>query len=62
MEYTPENITELGPDDIFVFGSNLQVYIKMAGRLMSRESQLRGPLASDNILRIRENAFTAMMP
>ncbi len=22
-EYTPENITELGPDDIFVFGSNL---------------------------------------
>ncbi len=21
--YTPENITELGPDDIFVFGSNL---------------------------------------
>jgi hypothetical protein len=23
-EYTPENITELGPDDIFVFGSNLQ--------------------------------------
>ena len=24
MEYTPENITELGPDDIFVFGSNLQ--------------------------------------
>lgn len=24
MEYTPENITELGPDDIFVFGSNLK--------------------------------------
>lgn len=24
MKYTPENITELGPDDIFVFGSNLQ--------------------------------------
>lgn len=24
MEYTPENITELGPDDIFVFGSNLE--------------------------------------
>lgn len=23
-EYTPENITDLGPDDIFVFGSNLQ--------------------------------------
>ena len=23
MKYTPENITELGPDDIFVFGSNL---------------------------------------
>lgn len=23
-ENTPENITELGPDDIFVFGSNLQ--------------------------------------
>ncbi len=23
-EYTPENITHLGPDDIFVFGSNLQ--------------------------------------
>lgn len=23
-EYTPKNITELGPDDIFVFGSNLQ--------------------------------------
>ncbi len=23
MNYTPENITELGPDDIFVFGSNL---------------------------------------
>lgn len=22
-EYTPENITHLGPDDIFVFGSNL---------------------------------------
>ena len=22
-EYTPENITSLGPDDIFVFGSNL---------------------------------------
>ena len=22
--YTPDNITELGPDDIFVFGSNLQ--------------------------------------
>lgn len=22
--YTPENITSLGPDDIFVFGSNLQ--------------------------------------
>lgn len=24
MNYTPENITELGPDDIFVFGSNLE--------------------------------------
>lgn len=24
MEYTPDNITSLGPDDIFVFGSNLQ--------------------------------------
>lgn len=24
MKYTPENITSLGPDDIFVFGSNLQ--------------------------------------
>lgn len=24
LKYTPENITELGPDDIFVFGSNLQ--------------------------------------
>lgn len=24
MEYTPDNITQLGPDDIFVFGSNLQ--------------------------------------
>lgn len=23
MNYTPDNITELGPDDIFVFGSNL---------------------------------------
>ena len=23
-EYTPENITHLEPDDIFVFGSNLQ--------------------------------------
>lgn len=23
LKYTPENITELGPDDIFVFGSNL---------------------------------------
>ena len=23
-EYTPEKITHLGPDDIFVFGSNLQ--------------------------------------
>lgn len=23
MKYTPEHITELGPDDIFVFGSNL---------------------------------------
>lgn len=23
-EYTPENITRLGPDDIFVFGSNLE--------------------------------------
>lgn len=23
-KYTPENITELGPDDIFVFGSNLE--------------------------------------
>ncbi len=23
-EYTPENITNLGPDDIFVFGSNLE--------------------------------------
>lgn len=23
-KYTPENITSLGPDDIFVFGSNLQ--------------------------------------
>lgn len=22
--YTPENITHLGPDDVFVFGSNLQ--------------------------------------
>ncbi|MBD5308650.1 MAG: hypothetical protein HDS15_05165 [Bacteroides sp.] len=22
--YTPDNITELGPDDIFVFGSNLE--------------------------------------
>lgn len=24
MNYTPEHITSLGPDDIFVFGSNLQ--------------------------------------
>ena len=24
MEYTPENITTLGEDDIFVFGSNLE--------------------------------------
>ena len=24
MEYTPANITQLGQDDIFVFGSNLQ--------------------------------------
>lgn len=24
MEYTPEHITHLGPDDIFVFGSNLE--------------------------------------
>lgn len=24
LKYTPEKITELGPDDIFVFGSNLQ--------------------------------------
>lgn len=24
LQYTPENITELGPDDIFVFGSNLE--------------------------------------
>lgn len=24
MNYTPENITSLGPDDIFVFGSNLE--------------------------------------
>ncbi|MBD5355987.1 MAG: hypothetical protein HDR88_03140 [Bacteroides sp.] len=24
LKYTPEHITELGPDDIFVFGSNLQ--------------------------------------
>lgn len=24
MRYTPENITGLGPDEIFVFGSNLQ--------------------------------------
>ena len=24
MKYTPENITELGEDDIFVFGSNLE--------------------------------------
>lgn len=24
MRYTPENITSLGPDDIFVFGSNLE--------------------------------------
>ncbi|MDE6271244.1 MAG: hypothetical protein K2M12_10395 [Muribaculaceae bacterium] len=24
MEYTPDNITQLGQDDIFVFGSNLQ--------------------------------------
>lgn len=24
MNYTPENITELGQDDIFVFGSNLE--------------------------------------
>ncbi|MDE6010661.1 MAG: hypothetical protein K2F87_04335 [Muribaculaceae bacterium] len=23
LNYTPENITELGPDEIFVFGSNL---------------------------------------
>ena len=23
LKYTPENITELGPDEIFVFGSNL---------------------------------------
>lgn len=23
LKYTPENITELEPDDIFVFGSNL---------------------------------------
>lgn len=23
LKYTPENITSLGPDDIFVFGSNL---------------------------------------
>lgn len=24
MKYTPENITHLEPDDIFVFGSNLE--------------------------------------
>lgn len=24
LKYTPENIEQLGPDDIFVFGSNLQ--------------------------------------
>lgn len=24
LKYTPENITHLGPDDIFVFGSNLE--------------------------------------
>lgn len=24
LKYTPENITELGPDEVFVFGSNLQ--------------------------------------
>lgn len=24
LNYTPEHITELGPDDIFVFGSNLE--------------------------------------
>lgn len=24
MTYTPERVTELGPNDIFVFGSNLQ--------------------------------------
>ena len=24
LKYTPENITRLGPDDIFVFGSNLK--------------------------------------
>lgn len=24
MNYTPENITSLGPDEVFVFGSNLQ--------------------------------------
>ena len=24
LKYTPEHITELGPDDIFVFGSNLE--------------------------------------
>lgn len=24
LRYTPDNITELGPDDIFVFGSNLE--------------------------------------
>lgn len=24
LKFTPENITELGPDEVFVFGSNLQ--------------------------------------
>lgn len=38
MKYTPENITELEPDDIFVFGSNLEgIHAGGAARVARRK-------------------------
>ncbi len=51
MEYTPENITHLGPDDIFVFGSNLmgshcggaaRVALKRFGAVMGQGVGIQG--------------------
>ena len=51
MKYTPENITELGQDDIFVFGSNLagrhgggaaRVALKKFGAIMGQGVGLQG--------------------